>query len=111
MKRIFTLFTLVLLSLSLFAAEKKPQTLLTIASVERSDIRVVIDGRRFEPNTNYMRIRDMRPGYHTVKVYRERNVGFYTIFGKKYELVFSNSMMIKPQSSITIAIDRFGRAR
>jgi hypothetical protein len=84
---------------------------LTIKSADQSDIRVIIDGRRFEPYANYMRISDMQPGYHSIKVYRERNFGIFTIFGQRYDVVFSNSMFIKPQTNVMISIDRFGRAQ
>src|SRR4030095_9850279 len=46
-----------------------------------------------------------------IKVYRERNVGIFTIFGQAYEVVFNNSMVIKPNSNVMINIDRFGRAQ
>jgi len=111
MKKISTLFTSFFLTVALFAADR-PKSMLTIKSADQgSDIRVVIDGRRFEPNDNYMRIRDMRPGYHSIKVYRERNFGIFTIFGQRYDVVFNNSMFIKPQSNVMISIDRFGRAQ
>jgi hypothetical protein len=110
MKRIFTLFTTLILTISLFAAAR-PKAMLTIKSADQSDIRVVIDGRRFEPYANYMRIQDMQPGYHSIRVYRERNFGIFTIFGSRYDVVFSNSMMIKPGTNVMISIDRFGRAQ
>jgi len=110
MKRIFTLLASFILTISLFAAAR-PKSQLTIRSADAGDIRVVIDGRRFEPNDNYMRIRDMQPGYHSVKIYRFRNTGFFTIFGNRYDMVFSNSMLIKPRSNVMISIDRFGRAQ
>jgi hypothetical protein len=110
MKKIFTLFASLFLTLALLAADR-PKSMLTITSADQSDIRVVIDGRRFEPNDNQMRIRDMQPGYHSIKVYRERNFGIFTIFGQRYDVVFSNSMFIKPQTNVIISIDRFGRAQ
>ncbi len=110
MKKIFTLFATLILTLSLFAAAR-PKSMLTIKSSDQSAIRVVIDGRRFEPYANYLRISDMQPGYHSIKVYRERNFGIFTIFGQRYDVVFSNSMFIKPQSNVIISIDRFGRAQ
>src|SRR4051812_22044816 len=110
MKRIFTLLASFILTISLFAAAK-PKSQLTIKSEDRGDIRVVIDGRRFEPYDNYMRIRDMQPGYHSVKIYRLRNGGgIFTIFGSRYDMVFSNSMLIRPKANVMINIDRFGRA-
>ena len=110
MKKIFTLFTSLFLTLALLAAER-PKTMLTIKSADQSDIRVVIDGRRFEPYASYMRVSDLQPGYHSIKVYRERNFGIFTIFGQRYDLVFNNSMFIKPRSNVMISIDRFGRAQ
>jgi hypothetical protein len=111
MKKIFTLFTSFFLTIALFAADR-PKTMLTIKSADQSsDIRVVIDGRRFEPNDNYMRIRDVRPGYHSIKIYRERNFGIFTIFGQRYDVVFNSSLFLKPQSNVMISIDRFGRAQ
>jgi hypothetical protein len=53
----------------------------------------------------------MKPGYHSVKVYRERNFGIFTIFGQRYDVVFNNSLFIKPQSIVIIDIDRLGRAQ
>jgi hypothetical protein len=111
MKKIFTLFATLILTLSLFAAAHPRASRLTIKSEDRSDIRVVIDGRRFEPYDFHMTISDMQPGYHSVKVYRERNFGIFTIFGQRYDVVFSNSMFIKPYSNVMISIDRFGRAQ
>lgn len=110
MKKIFTLFTSLFLTLALLAAAR-PRTMLTIKSADQSDIRVVIDGRRFEPYANFMRISDMRPGYHSIKIYRERNYGIFTIFGQRYDVVFSNSLVLRPYSNVMINIDRFGRAQ
>lgn len=110
MKTIFTLLASLILSISVFAADAKPKSMLTINSDDRGDIRVVIDGRRFEPNDNYMRIESIAPGYHTVKVYRERNTGIFKIFGKMYEVVYSSSISVKPRTNVLISVDRFGKA-
>ena len=110
MKKIFTLFASIILTISLFAAAR-PKTMITVQSYDQSDIRVVIDGRRFEPNTSFLRIRDIEPGYHQVKVYRERRAGGFTIFGKKYDMVYNSSMYIRRQTNVQIIIDRYGRAQ
>jgi hypothetical protein len=83
--------------------------MLTINSADRGNIRVIIDGHRFEPNDNFMRIQSIEAGYHNVKIYRERNTGLFRIFGKMYEVVFSNSINIKPRTNLMILVDRFGR--
>ena len=110
MKKIFTLFTSSILALALLAADR-PKSMLTIKSADQSDIRVVIDGRRFEPYGSYLRVSDIQPGYHSIRVYREKNFGIFTIFGQRYDMVFNNSVLIKPRSNVMISIDRFGRAQ
>lgn len=110
MKTFFTLLASLILSAAVFAAEHKSKSVLTIKSFDRGDIRVIIDGRRFEPNDNYMRIQGIETGYHNVKIYRERNNGFFTIFGHQYEVVFNNSVTIRPRTNVMISVDRFGRA-
>ncbi len=110
MKTIFTLLSSLILSIAVFAGNH-PKTSLIIKSSDQNDIRVVIDGQRFEPNDYHLSIRDMRPGYHTVKIYRERNTGLFTIFGQRYDMVFNNSIMMRPNSNLMIVIDNYGRAR
>jgi hypothetical protein len=98
------------MSIALFAADARPKSALTIRSLESGDIRVVIDGRRFESNKSSMMIRDLEPGYHQVKVYRERSNGRFNIFGRRYEVVYNASLMVKPRTHVRISIDRLGRA-
>lgn len=109
MKQIFTLFTSLLFGLSLLAADVRPKSTLTIKSVDRSSIKVVIDGRRFEPLDNYVRIQGIDAGYHTVKIYREKFSGPFSIFGKRYEVVFNSSVSVKPRTDLVLSVDRFGR--
>lgn len=108
MKTIFTLLLASLVSVSVMAAGTRPKSTLIIRSAERGDIRVVIDGRRFEPNDNFLRIRNLESGYHNVKIYRERTSGAFNIFGKRYEVIFNRSMRI--MNNTMIMIDRYGRA-
>jgi hypothetical protein len=110
MKTIFTLFTSLILGVAAFAGYH-PKTTLVIQSSDQNDIRVVVDGRRFEPNDYHVSIQGLQPGHHTVRIYRERNFGNFTIFSKRYDLVFDNSIHIRPYSKLMIIIDRFGRAR
>jgi hypothetical protein len=110
MKTIFTLFSSLLLSISLLAADAKPKSILTVKSAERTDLRVILDGRRFEPGKNSLTIRGIDAGYHTIKIYRERMGGFFNILGRRYEVVYSSSIAVKPRTSVNISIDRFGRA-
>ena len=109
MKKIFTLLSAVVLSIAVMAAAPRPTNMLTIQSVNRGDLRVVIDGRRFEPNDNFMRLQGLRPGYHTITIYREKQGGYYNLFGARFERVFKSSITIRNRTNLVITVDRFGR--
>lgn len=110
MKTFFTFFISMFLALSVFADYTKASGKLTIRSHDRDDIRVMIDGKRFNPNHNSLMIQQIRPGHHRVKIFRERR-GFFDIFDRRYELVYNSSIHIHPNTHVMITIDRFGRAR
>jgi len=110
MKTIFTLFTSLLLSAALFAADAKPKSVLSVKSNDAGAITVVVDGKRFESNTNSIIIKDVNAGYHAIKVYRLKSNGIFNIFSKRPEVVYSNSLNVKPGTQIDVTIDRFGRA-
>jgi hypothetical protein len=107
MKRIFTLLSSMILGIAVFAAAPKPKSTLSIKSIDQSDLRVVIDGKRFEPNHHSMMVSNVDAGYHSVKIYRAKNSGF---FGKRFEVVYNASVMVKPRTNMLISVDRFGRA-
>jgi uncharacterized protein DUF4476 len=109
MKKIFTLLSSLALGIAVFAADAKPKNALTIKSVDRSNIKIVVDGRRFEPSHSSITIQGLDAGTHKVKIYKERNTGMFSIFGKKYDVVFNKSVNMKNRTDVTIAIDRFNR--
>jgi len=109
MKKIFTLLTSLMLGMIVFAADAKPKNALTIKSLDRSGLKIVVDGRRFEPSQNSITIQGLDAGTHKVKIYKEKNTGLFSIFGKKYEVVFNKSVTMKNRTDVTIAIDRFNR--
>jgi hypothetical protein len=109
MKKIFTLFSAVLMSIAVFAAAPKQKSMLTIQSFGRGDMKVVIDGRRFEPNSSFMRLQGLNAGYHTVAIYREKQGGYFSLFGARYERVFSSSITLRNRTNLTITLDRNGR--
>ena len=109
MKTIFTLLLSSLVSVTLLAADARPVSTLMIRSADGGDLRVVIDGRRFESKENTMRIRGIAAGNHSLKIYRQRNTGRFNISGNRYEMVYSQSIRIKPNTDVMIGIDRNGR--
>lgn len=109
MKKIFTLLVSFFLTLSLFAADGHRSGMLTIRSFDNADMKVVIDGRRFEPSQNVMTVRNIDAGYHYVKIYKARRSGFFTIYNTRYEMVFNGNISVRPKTSLTLSVDRFGR--
>lgn len=108
MKTFFTLLTSLFMSIGVFAAAK-PQSILTIKSADNSDIRVVLDGKRFEPNDNSVMFRGIDDGYHTIKVFKQKRNGFFSLTGKRYELVYNTSINLKKRTHLFITIERNGR--
>ena len=110
MKTIFTLLTTLFMSIAVFAADaKKPMSAITIRSLEQTDIRVMIDGRRFEPGHNSMMLRQVDAGKHDIRIYREIRRGGVFSRGSSFELVYDRTIKVKPGTHILISIDRAGR--
>ena len=58
-------------------------------------------------------IDNLRPGYHTIKVYKKRGRNGWDIFGSnknRDKVLYSNSMYIKSRTFVDVMINRFGRA-
>lgn len=110
MKTIFTLLTSLFISITMFAADAKPKSSLFIQSQNNGDVRVIIDGRRFEPNNNSLRIDGLEAGSHAVKIYQQKNNGNFNLFGKKYQVVFNGNVTVRPRANVMITVDRFGNA-
>ena len=108
MKTFFTLLTSLLMSIAVFAAAK-PQSILTIKSKDNADVRVVLDGKRFEPNDNSVMLRGIDDGYHTIRVFRQKHSGFFSMSEKRYELVYNTTINLKKRTHLFITIERNGR--
>ena len=96
------------MSIAVFAAAK-PQSILTIKSKDNADIRVVLDGKRFEPNDNSVMLRGIDDGYHTIKVFRQKGSRFFSVTEKRYELVYNTTIHVKKRTHLFITIERNGR--
>ena len=110
MKTIFTLLSSLILSVAVLASPvARQKSMLTVKSFDNSDIRVVLDGRRFEPGFSSLIIQGIESGYHTIKVYRQKSNGLFNMVGRRYEMVYNTSLMIRSKTHVTVSIDRFGR--
>ena len=101
------------MSVAVFAAPSvydwKSKSMLTVTSAGQGDIRVVMDGKRFDLRHNHMSLRNIRTGYYNVKIYRQNDFGFFDKFRSRFELVFNRSVVIRKNTNLVINIDRFGR--
>ncbi len=110
MKTIFTLLASTIMSASLFAADARPKSSLIITTNDRSNIRVVLDGKNFEPNNTTFRIDGIDDGLHAIKVYKQRNTGIFSLSGRRFELVYNSTISLRKKMETVITIERNGRA-
>jgi hypothetical protein len=96
------------LTTSVFAAGFKPTASLTIKSVEKFPIVVIVDGKCFDIGSNSIMITNLEPAYHDVKVYQQAVNGTIEFYGKNYDVLFNSSVLLKPRTSLMIAIDDCG---
>lgn len=109
MKQIYSFFLMLFISIAAFAADRPRTSKLTITSHDNADLRVEIDGRRFREGDNSIRINNITPGYHSIKVYRPQSSGFFG--GRTRErLVYAGNIYMRPEYHVDIWIDRSGRA-
>ena len=100
MKKIFTLAIASLMTLSMFAADRKPSVTLTTPK----KFEVVIDGRSYASAIGTtMNVAGMYGGRHTIKVYALKN-GF---FSKQKRLVSTSSFQLN-RNDVDISVDRSG---
>ena len=108
MKTISTLLTSFLLTTSAFAAGFRPTATLTVKSADRSPIVVIVDGKCFDIGSNSIMINNLEPTYHDVKVYQRTFNSSVERYGKERDVLFSSSVLLKPRTSLVIAIDDCG---
>ena len=108
MKTISTLLTSFLLTTSGFAAGLRPSASLTIKSADKSPIVVIVDGKCFDIGSNAIMISNLEPTYHDVKVYQQTFNGSVELCGKDCDVLFNSSVLLKPRTSLLIAVDDCG---
>jgi hypothetical protein len=100
MKKIFTLALGLILTVAMFAADRRPTV--TVTSAKR--FAIVVDGKQYRSNGNTINISSLFNGRHDVKVYKMKR-GF---FMSTKQLVASSSFQLR-NSDVKINIDRFGQ--
>jgi len=113
MKKIFTLSLGIIASIFSFAGFAPSR--LTIAAEGNANIKVTVDGSRFEQQSynNSVVFENLQPGFHAVKVYQQidRRGFFGRRQGTEFRLVYSASVNIKPLFATRIELNRYGNAQ
>ena len=93
------------MSVSLFATEAKPTGSVLVKSSDNSKIRVVLDGRQFEPNDDAVIITGLNQGSHSVTVYKQR-AGMFRNSSSRYDVIYNGSLNVKRRTEHQITISR-----
>lgn len=105
MKTIFTLLATLLMGVSVFAAPKK-NSMITVRSLTNGDIRVVLDGKRFESDRNTISLDNISEGRHSIAIYQERSSGIFNLNGRRYQLVHNTTVNVKKNTNLVITVER-----
>ncbi|MFI5188211.1 MAG: hypothetical protein ACHQF0_15885 [Chitinophagales bacterium] len=100
MKKIFTLALGLMLTMAMFAADRRP--VVTVTSAKK--FAIVIDGRQYLSNGDAINISTLFNGQHDIMVYKLKP-GFF--MGSK-RLVASSDFQLR-NDDLQINIDRFGQ--
>lgn len=114
MKKIFTLFSFLLMAAITFAAWDDAR--LSITSISNEPIRVLIDGRQVQQGNNReIRINNLNPGNHRIQIYsinhNNNNRRRGGLFGNKNRenLIYNSNINVRRGMHTDIVINRFGK--
>jgi hypothetical protein len=100
MKKIFTLFTGLLMAAVVMAADRGPD--LTIRNSR--NFKIVIDGRAFYSNSTFLKVNNLSRGHHRIEIFETRR----SYFGQRERLVNSTSFKMG-KDDVRINVDNSGR--
>ena len=106
MKKISTLLLSSLFSLSLLAYDGSRLSISTTSN--KMDLKIEVDGRRFDMQNNSITLSNLNEGYHNVKIFRDvKRTGFG--FGRKQDVIYQSSLYLKRGFHSDITVNRFGK--
>ncbi|HWR33778.1 MAG TPA: DUF4476 domain-containing protein [Chitinophagaceae bacterium] len=106
MKKYFTLLLSSLFSLTLLAYDGNKLSVSVFDS--KIDIRIEVDGRRFNMQGNSITLRDLNEGYHNVKIYRDKKRSGWG-FGRRQDIIYNSSVYLRRGYHMDISVNRFGK--
>ncbi|MEO7393361.1 MAG: DUF4476 domain-containing protein [Chitinophagaceae bacterium] len=122
MKKISTLLFSSLFSLTLLAFDGSRLSISTVKN--NMDLKIEVDGRRFNMQNNSITLSNLKEGYHTVKIIREKrrsennygdnnnygngNVNAYG-FGRRGEIIYNTSVFLRRGFALDIIVSPYGK--
>lgn len=119
MKQIFTLISILVFSLSLAAQSNEDsrrngynQSKVTISTLTDRQVKILVDGNNYSNrgNKEEIVISNLRPGYHAIKVYQQKNGNNGRRNNSSMQLVYDANVYVRAQYHIDIVVNRFGKA-
>lgn len=110
MKKIFTLFTFLLMAVATFADWDDAR--LSITSMSNTPVRIMIDGRQVQQGNNRdIRISNLNPGNHRIQIYSINNRRRGGLFGNnnRENLIYNSNINVRRGMHTDIVINRFGK--
>ncbi len=112
MKKIFTLLTAALVTLTSFADHNDGR--ITITDFSNKQLWIEVDGQPYRDRDHEIVIDNLRPGYHEVRMYsQDRRSDWGGIFDRKgrKQVLYNSTVLVKPRQNICITINRFGQVQ
>ena len=121
MNKFFTLIAVLSVTFSLFAQPEETsrkansyQGKLSVSTISNYPVKVLIDGNNYNgiSNDDGLMINDIRAGYHSIKVYRQKKSKYVNDRWEKknMQLIYEGNIYVKPRYHVDVTINRFGKA-
>lgn len=105
MKTIFTFLLATLIATSAFAYDEGRLTISFAGN--NNNLQVVVDNRSYSARENTVVLNNIRPGNHTIRIYRQRKNGRSS---SRNELLYSTTVNVRPAYHVDVMVNRFGKA-
>ncbi|MCW3074925.1 MAG: hypothetical protein JWP69_1994 [Flaviaesturariibacter sp.] len=105
-----TLFTFLLATSVASSAFAYDEGRLTVTFAAKSNVQVIIDNRSYSGDDNTVVLNNIRPGQHTIQVYRAKRNGNGRNNNNRADLLYSSTIYVKPSYDVDVMINRFGKA-
>lgn len=106
MKKMCFQFLFMLLAFTAAARDGSNDGMISITNLSPADVLIEVDGKRYAVENNALVLRDIKAGYHQLKVYTRKP---RTLPGPQ-TTIYNRKVYVKPKYYVDIIINRFSRA-